>query len=311
MTTLTDDAKAIIAVTTRLGDRQRPSLSPSMWHRVARQLADAGHSPADLFGGIDLQTVESERLAELIQSAPAALLEAETLAQRGVWITTIGDDHYPARFRRQLGHHAPPVLFGAGSVDLLGQIGIGIVGSRNVDPAGAEVAQAVAAEAVRLGCTVVSGAARGVDQLAMNAAYEVSGSVVGFLADSLLSRIRSADVLEALDGGTTCLVTSQHPAAGFSPGSAMGRNKLIYGLADLTIVIASDRKSGGTWAGATEAHKNQFGPVAVWRGQGEGPGNADLEGLGISALSDVSALESLLMRTATNVVAPSQLSLLE
>ena len=38
----------------------------------------------------------------------------------------------------------------------------------------------------------------------------------------------------------------------------MGRNKLIYALADLTIVVSAEVNKGGTWAGATEALKNQY-----------------------------------------------------
>jgi predicted Rossmann fold nucleotide-binding protein DprA/Smf involved in DNA uptake len=56
----------------------------------------------------------------------------------------------------------------------------------------------------------------------------------------------------------------------------MGRNKLIYALATRTLVVASDLDSGGTWAGATECLKRGFGEVAVWRGEGEGPGNEAL-----------------------------------
>ena len=41
----------------------------------------------------------------------------------------------------------------------------------------------------------------------------------------------------------------------------MGRNRLIYTLADYAIVVASDAETGGTWAGATEALKNNWLPV--------------------------------------------------
>jgi len=40
-----------------------------------------------------------------------------------------------------------------------------------------------------------------------------------------------------------------------SVGGAMGRNKLIYGLADFGVVVSSDHKTGGTWGGAVEALK--------------------------------------------------------
>jgi predicted Rossmann fold nucleotide-binding protein DprA/Smf involved in DNA uptake len=43
----------------------------------------------------------------------------------------------------------------------------------------------------------------------------------------------------------------------------MGRNRLIYALADYAIVVASDAETGGTWAGATETLKHGWVPVFV------------------------------------------------
>jgi predicted Rossmann fold nucleotide-binding protein DprA/Smf involved in DNA uptake len=43
----------------------------------------------------------------------------------------------------------------------------------------------------------------------------------------------------------------------------MGRNRLIYALAEYAIVVASDAETGGTWAGATEALRNKWVPVFV------------------------------------------------
>ncbi len=43
----------------------------------------------------------------------------------------------------------------------------------------------------------------------------------------------------------------------------MGRNKLIYALADYAIAVASDVEKGGTWAGVTEALKAEWIPVFI------------------------------------------------
>ena len=60
-----------------------------------------------------------------------------------------------------------------------------------------------------------------------------------------------------------CLATPYSPSALFYVGVAMGRNCLIYCLADYAIVAASDAETGDTWAGATEALKNSWLPVFV------------------------------------------------
>lgn len=306
--TLTDDAKTAVALTTRLGSPERPSLTPKMWHEFERALRDAGYRPVDVFDKtFDLSSVPGisedlhHRIHRLTSDAGSAMLEVEELSRRGIWTTTIFDDGYPQVLIGRLGHNAPPVLFGSGNVGLLSKPGIGIVGSRDVTDEGAEVAKALAREAVSLGMSVVSGGAKGVDQLAMNAAFSDRGSVVGVLADSLIGRIRQPETLQALDEGTVCLLTQQAPSSGFTPAAAMARNKIVYALSALTAVVASDEESGGTWSGATEALKAVNGIVAVWRGPGEGQGNEALEKAGAVPLRDSSEIADLL-----NAEAPSE-----
>jgi DNA processing protein len=53
----------------------------------------------------------------------------------------------------------------------------------------------------------------------------------------------------------------------------MGRNKLIYTLADYAIVVASDAEKGGTWAGATEALRAKWIPVFTLDHPGMPEGN--------------------------------------
>lgn len=308
---LSDDEKAIIALTTRLGNRSRPSLSPGRWHALARWMRDQGLRPSDVFSG-RLPTLPSEdhhRIEILLGDAASVLVGASELANRGVWICTLESDQYPGVLRHRLKTQAPPVIFGVGAAELLEEPGIGIVGSREVDELGARVAQDLAAEAVRLGYHVVSGAARGVDQLAMNAAYRAQGAVAGVLADSLQQRVRAAEVVAALDGGRTCLISQQHPDAPFSAAAAMARNKLIYALSMVTVVVASDLETGGTWAGATEALKAGYGQVGVFRGEGEGPGNRELERLGGRPISRVDQLASILAEDPVD--RPTQLRLVD
>ena len=295
----TDDAKAVIALTTRLGDSQRPSLSPTRWHRLATALDDAGLSAASVFD-TDIGAIPgvpgdlADAVTELIGDASITTVAAADLDGQGIWTLTIVDDTYPASLRERLGKNAPPVIFGVGDSGLLDGQGVGIVGSRNVSEDGARVAQDLAKAAASLGRSVVSGGARGVDQLAMNSAYQADGGVVGVLADSLQARIRKPDVLTALDLAQTCLLTQQAPSSGFSPATAMSRNKLIYALSAVTIVVATDENEGGTWAGAAEALKKRISIVAAWRSDGEGPGNQALESLGAVPILDVTELRDLL-----------------
>jgi len=80
------------------------------------------------------------------------------------------------------------------------------------------------------------------------------------------------------------LVSPYHPAAGFSAGAAMARNKLIYALADVAVVVSSASGTGGTWEGATEAIKAGWVPVLVRDDDSVPDGNRELIRRGAHAL---------------------------
>ena len=65
----------------------------------------------------------------------------------------------------------------------------------------------------------------------------------------------------------------------------MGRNKLIYALAEFAVVVSSDHQTGGTWAGAVEALKANWCPVLVRDGDNVPRGNKELLKLGAISLT--------------------------
>jgi predicted Rossmann fold nucleotide-binding protein DprA/Smf involved in DNA uptake len=138
-----------------------------------------------------------------------------------------------------------------------------VVGSRHLDEAGQTCAKFVGNACGIAGLVLYSGGAKGVDKISMNAALNARGTAVGVIADSLEKAVRDPEYRPALSRGDLCLVTPYSPNAPFSVGTAMGRNKLIYTLADYAIVVASDVEKGGTWAGASEALKAKWLPVFV------------------------------------------------
>jgi predicted Rossmann fold nucleotide-binding protein DprA/Smf involved in DNA uptake len=224
----------------------------------------------------------------------ALLSRVNTLAQRysdrGIWILTAADADYPEQLNTRLGNAAPVILFGAGNVALLGAQGIGVVGSRDLDDDGVKVTRKLGAAIADAGLTLISGGARGADQISMGAAAEHGGSVVGVLAHPLERQLADRSAQELIADQRLCFATPFKPSAGFSVANAMARNKLVYALAERTIVVASDLDSGGTWAGATEALRRHYGAVSVWSGPGAGPGNGRLADMGATSIADVDSL---------------------
>ena len=101
-------------------------------------------------------------------------------------------------------------------------------------------------------------------QAAMRGALEADGNAFGVLADGLEKMVMNREHRNLLLEGRLTLISLYDPGAGFNVGNAMQRNKLIYALADASLVINSDVGKGGTWAGAVEQlDKLKFVPVYV------------------------------------------------
>lgn len=294
---LTADGLAVLALTARSvsaglmpGPEQDPlkPLTPTEWARLAADLAAAGASPSSLLG-VDTVGLESlvgstaisvELIGRLAGRATTFSMEVERLQGRGIWLMTLADVAYPKRLRTRLGDSAPPVLYGAGSVELVGAGGTAIVGARDADATAITFAAEAAAAVARSGQPVISGGAKGIDAAALNGAAEAGGAVVGVLADSLERRARSVALRSLVEDERVVLLSPYGSDVPFSVGAAMGRNRLIYCLADLALVVSASAGEGGTWAGATEALKARWVPIYARTGEGVPAGNAALVALG-------------------------------
>jgi DNA processing protein len=220
---------------------------------------------------------DTAQLRALLARGFALSLSVEKWTTHGIWIVARDDERYPARLKARLKHLAPPLLYGCGESAVLNSGGVAIVGSREVDEAAIGFTQEVAKACAGAQMTVVSGGARGVDQVAMLAATEAGGKVSGVVADSLARNSTAANAREAIQEGRMTLISPFDPLAGFHVGNAMARNKLIYALADYGVVISSGYNEGGTWSGAIEQlQKLKFVPLFVRDGAQVPEGNKRL-----------------------------------
>ena len=183
--------------------------------------------------------------ATAIKETPLAtgsqLVEA---AERiGARILVPDDADFPAPLRTIA--DPPPVLFAIGNLALLERQALAVVGSRDHSAYGEAVARAVAAQAVRAGLVVVSGMARGLDAVAHSAALDAGGATIGVLGNGLGVIYPAANraLYERVVAGG--LLLSEFPP-GERPhaGSFPRRNRLISGLARVTLVVEAAVGSG-------------------------------------------------------------------
>ena len=184
-------------------------------------------------------------LAELEGFDPA--VARARVEREGLFAVCRHDAAYPSALREP--KDAPAVIYGAGSQARLGELleepAVAIVGARRASAYGLEVARELGRGLSAARVTVVSGLALGVDAASHRGALDAGGNTIGVLAcgaerayprtnRSLYDRVVAAGVvLGELPPGTS-------PRRWTFPA----RNRIMAGLAELTIVVEAAEPSG-------------------------------------------------------------------
>jgi DNA processing protein len=155
----------------------------------------------------------------------------------------------------------PPLLYVKGELREEDNHAIAIVGARRCSHYGRMCAERLAAQLARLGCTVVSGLARGIDTAAHRGALGAKGRTIAVLGSGL-DRIYPAEnkalVEEIAASGA---VLSEFPLGTLPQKKHFPlRNRLISGLSIGVVVVEAARRSGSliTAAQALEQGRSVF-----------------------------------------------------
>ncbi|WP_072054180.1 DNA-processing protein DprA [Aliivibrio fischeri] len=193
-----------------------------------------------------------ERFQSLLSRGMALSQALEKWQSAGIWILSRADKAYPIQIKRNLKEKAPAILFGTGNIDLLNYKGIGFVGSRNCGQHDEAAAIHYVDEINHHGFQVISGAAKGIDSIAMHRSLSNNNKAIGILGDSLFKACGDSQWREYLRNEQLLLLSPFDPEASFGRGeNAMQRNKYIYFLSEAVVAICSGVE-GGTINGVKE-----------------------------------------------------------
>ncbi len=178
--------------------------------------------------------------AASIDAAQAAL---DRLAGLGGQVLVPDETRFPASLADI--PDRPLVLFALGNLALLEAPAVALVGSRDHTAYGAQVCRSIAVGAVNAGLVVVSGMARGLDAVAHAAALDAGGGTIGVLGNGLGVVYPAANrSLYERVAGAGLLLTEFPPGERPHAGSFPRRNRLISGLAKVTVVVEAGARSG-------------------------------------------------------------------
>ncbi|MEM6640500.1 MAG: DNA-processing protein DprA [Pseudomonadota bacterium] len=187
----------------------------------------------------------SEAAAKRLASPDNAQLECDLawLERDGRTLLTCDDPAFPSLLRRL--PDAPVALYAVGDTSILALPQFAMVGSRNPTPTGRDTAVAFSTHLARVGLSIVSGLATGIDAAAHEGALAAGGHTVAVCGTGLdiiyPARHRDLAIRIARDG----LLLSEYPVG--SPARAHHfpqRNRLISGISVGTLVVEAARKSG-------------------------------------------------------------------
>ncbi len=167
----------------------------------------------------------------------------ETLDRDGGLLLLPGDPGFPSSLADLA--EPPLALFACGRLELLSRPAVAIVGSRDHTAYGGDVCTALATGAATAGLVVVSGMARGLDAVAHQAALTAGGGTIGVLGNGLGVVYPAANrkLYEAVRRAGL-LITEHPPGERPHAGAFPRRNRLIAGLARVTVVVEAAVGSG-------------------------------------------------------------------
>lgn len=161
----------------------------------------------------------------------------------GASIVCWDDPDYPAPLRNI--PSPPPVLFAQGTLALTHPRSVAVVGTRGPTPPGEEAARHLCGHWARAGLRIVSGLARGIDEIAHHAALEAGGDTIAVLGCPLDGLGTSGRGRLAQQIAAAGVVVTEHPFdSPVVPGNFVRRNRLISGLAQAVVVVEAPRRSG-------------------------------------------------------------------
>ncbi len=201
------------------------------WYADAHALRNAGMGP---------KTVEAilKIRSELDLDQAHARLQ-----QLGIHILTLFSPDYPESLREIQG--PPAFLFVLGELQECDRFSVAIVGTRSASSYGTVVAERIAGDLARIGLTIISGLARGIDGICHRAALEANGRTIAVLGSGLDRIYPSEHRRLAQDICQRGALISEYPPGTGPEGHHFpARNRIIAGLSLGVIVIEAAERSG-------------------------------------------------------------------
>jgi DNA processing protein len=187
---------------------------------------------------VSAQSIATGKSLELAQQECAKAVEARAR------IISLSDPEYPQRLKEI--YDPPVVLFVKGSIDVLAQPGIAMVGTRHPTPYGSGMAERLSTDLAARGLVIISGLARGIDTASHRGAVAAKGKTIAVLGTGIdvmypKENTRLTEQIVALGGA---LITEFPVGTPPTPQNFPIRNRIISGMSAGVLVVEAAEYSG-------------------------------------------------------------------
>lgn len=223
---------------------------PNVGPTTVRKLLQKFGSPVDALKATRSDLMSLERVGAKIADAFVKGVETadvdsvkKKLAAFNAAYISIEDDRYPSLLRNI--YDAPIGLFVMGKADLNAP-SLALVGCRNCSVYGQSMARKFAEKLARLGLSVVSGVARGIDTAAHYGALDAKATTIGVLGCGLDIIYPPENIdLYRLIPENGALISEYTFGTRADKQTFPMRNRIIAGMTSATVLAESDIKGGG------------------------------------------------------------------
>ena len=288
---MTARERGFLLLTGHLGNPERPVLTSAQLRNLAKRVTsadpisdDRDMVPEDLvalgYGGDMAQRIlalldEEELLDHYLRKAGR---------QGCIPITRVSED-YPLAVRKRLGLDSPGCLWAKGDLSILEMPRVSLVGSRVLQQENREFAAEVGWQAAKQGFVLVSGNAKGADQMAQEACLDAGGCVISVVADELDSKEPEERML---------YLSEEDFDAPFTAIRALSRNRVIHSLGQVTLVAQCTLEKGGTWDGTVKNLRFGWSPVCCFDDGSEAMSRLERMGAMLIAPEQLTDLKTLM-----------------
>jgi DNA processing protein len=187
---------------------------------------------------VSAQSIATGKSLELAQQ------ECANAQQARARIISLSDPEYPPRLKEI--YDPPVILFVKGSVEVLSQPGIAMVGTRHPTPYGSGMAERLSIDLAAQGLVIISGLARGIDTMSHRGAVAAKGKTIAVLGTGIdvmypKENTRLTEQILALGGA---LITEFPVGTSPAPQNFPIRNRIISGMSAGVLVVEASEYSG-------------------------------------------------------------------